>query len=89
MGGPHRRNTAPMLSSPRCGARTRRGTLCRAPAVSGKHRCRMHGGAKGSGAPRKNRNALKHGTFTREAYQQRSMLRELLAEVREFIKKEC
>ena len=30
MGGPHRRNTAPMLSSPRCGGRTRRGTLCRA-----------------------------------------------------------
>ena len=30
MGGPHQRNTAPMLSSPRCGGRTRRGTLCRA-----------------------------------------------------------
>jgi hypothetical protein len=26
----------------------------------------MHGGAKGSGAPRGNQNALKHGLYTRE-----------------------
>ncbi|MGC1319451.1 MAG: HGGxSTG domain-containing protein [Pseudolabrys sp.] len=39
-----------MLSSPRCGARNRRGGFCRSPAVSGKRRCRMHGGAPGSGA---------------------------------------
>lgn len=26
----------------------------------------MHGGAKGSGAPKGNRNALKHGYYTRE-----------------------
>jgi hypothetical protein len=42
----HRRNTAPMLSSPRCGARTRSGAPCRSPAVNGKERCRMHGGAE-------------------------------------------
>jgi hypothetical protein len=30
--------------SPRCGARTRTGTPCRAPAISGCDRCRMHGG---------------------------------------------
>ncbi|HVQ80211.1 MAG TPA: HGGxSTG domain-containing protein, partial [Pseudolabrys sp.] len=47
----HKRNTEPMLSSPRCGARNRRGGFCRSPAVSGKRRCRMHGGAPGSGAP--------------------------------------
>ena len=29
----HRRNTGPMLASPRCGARTRSGQPCRAPAV--------------------------------------------------------
>src|SRR5271166_1563680 len=29
---------------PRCGARTRAGCPCRAPAVRGKRRCRMHGG---------------------------------------------
>jgi glucans biosynthesis protein len=27
----------------------------------------MHGGAAGSGAPRGNKNALKHGRYTREA----------------------
>jgi hypothetical protein len=32
-------------------------------AVHGKKRCRMHGGASGSGAPKANRNARKHGLF--------------------------
>ena len=56
--GKHKRNTAPMLASARCGARTCWGPCC-SPAVSGKNRCRMHGGAPGSGAPRGNTNALK------------------------------
>jgi hypothetical protein len=30
--------------APRCGARTRAGCPCRAPAIRGKLRCRMHGG---------------------------------------------
>ena len=59
-GKTHRRNTGPMLSSPRCGARTRSGKPCRSPAVRGKRRCRMHGGAPGSGAPPGNKNALQH-----------------------------
>ncbi|MHA3791987.1 HGGxSTG domain-containing protein [Rhizorhabdus wittichii] len=49
-----------LASAPRCGARTRSGLPCRSPAVHGSRRCRMHGG-KGSGAPRGNRNAWKHG----------------------------
>ena len=69
-----------MLASPRCGARTRSGQPCRAPAVNGKKRCRMHGGAPGSGAPRGNQNALKHGRYTRQAIarrrEQRPQLRE-------------
>ena len=72
-----------MLTSPRCGAKTRSGPSCRAPAVSGKGRCRMHGGAKGSGAPKENQNAFKHGTFTKAAFQERAELRELIREVRE------
>ena len=64
MASTHKRSTLPMLDSPRCGARTRSGSPCRSPAVAGKNRCRMHGGAKGSGAPRGNKNALKHGAFT-------------------------
>ena len=61
--GTHRRNTRAMRQSPRCGAKTRTGGKCEGPAVSDKARCRMHGGAKGSGAPKGNRNALKHGLY--------------------------
>lgn len=77
MAGKHLRNTGPMISSPRCGAKTRKGTPCRAPAVKGKSRCRMHGGAAGSGAPIGNRNALKHGLYTREANEMRFLIRDL------------
>jgi uncharacterized protein YjcR len=83
----HPRNTAPMLSSQRCGARTRSGKPCRSPAVSGKRRCRMHGGAPGSGAPRGNKNAFKHGFFTREAIAERRQLRELLRQSRHLLLK--
>ena len=49
-----------LAAAPRCGARTRAGSACLSPAVRGARRCRMHGG-KGSGAPRGNRNAWRHG----------------------------
>ncbi|WP_412070782.1 HGGxSTG domain-containing protein [Qipengyuania gaetbuli] len=78
---PHLRNIGPMLASPRCGARTRMGAPCRSPAVAGKTRCRMHGGAKGSGARAGNRNALKDGFFTREAIMERRNLNGLLREI--------
>lgn len=74
----HPRNTGPMRSSLRCGAKTRSGKPCMAPAVSGKKRCRMHGGAAGSGAPIGNQNALKTGLFTREAIEERRALRDLM-----------
>jgi uncharacterized protein YjcR len=76
-----------MLSSQRCGARNRSGKPCRSPAVSGKRRCRMHGGAPGSGAPRGNKNALKHGFFTREAIAERRQLRELPRQSRNLLLK--
>ena len=76
-----------MLESPRCGARTRRGSPCRAPIVTGKARCRMHGGAEGSGAPAGNQNALKHGRFTREAMAERRALRALIREASDFVKR--
>ncbi|MCZ8370911.1 MAG: HGGxSTG domain-containing protein [Porphyrobacter sp.] len=72
-----------MTASQRCGAKTRSGEPCRAPAVQGKARCRMHGGAKGSGAPKGNSNALKHGLYTREAIAERRALGQLLREMRE------
>ena len=46
----------------------------------------MHGGAKGSGAPRGNTNALKHGAYTRESLERRSQMRTLLREARKFLK---
>ncbi|WP_311925022.1 HGGxSTG domain-containing protein [Microvirga sp. 3-52] len=73
--GRHKRHTSPMLNSRRCGATTRSGTACLAPAVRGKTRCRMHGGAKGSGAPIGNQNALKDGLHTQEAIEDRKALR--------------
>ena len=45
----------------------------------------MHGGAKGSGAPRANRNARKHGLFTREAIEERCEVRALLGEARKVL----
>jgi len=47
-----------------CGAKTRCGEPCKLPPVKGKMRCRMHGGANGSGAPKGNQNALKHGYYS-------------------------
>jgi hypothetical protein len=81
----HIRHTGPMLASPRCGAKTRCGGACRAPAVRGKKRCRMHGGAQGSGAPRANQNARRHGLFTRDAIAERRQIRELLGEARRLL----
>jgi len=45
----------------------------------------MHGGAKGSGAPKNNKNALKHGFATREAMRERAEFRAVLAEARQFL----
>jgi uncharacterized protein YjcR len=82
-----RRNTGPMQLSLRCGAKTRSGKPCRSPAVRGKKRCRMHGGAPGTGAPRGNQNALKHGLYTREAFEERDQVRALLRQARGLIQK--
>jgi uncharacterized protein YjcR len=82
MASSHVRNTGPMLSSPRCGAKTRSGKPCNSPAVAGKTRCRMHGGALGSGAPRGNENALKHGRYTRKAIEERREMQTLLRQSR-------
>ncbi len=81
----HTRNTTAMAESRRCGAKTRAGTPCCAPAVSGKKRCRMHGGAPGSGALLSNQNALKHGEYSTEALLERQALQDLLREAKELL----
>ena len=55
-----------------------RHTLQIAYGLQGKKRCRMHGGAEGSGAPKGNQNALKHGRYTKEEIQSRKALREFI-----------
>jgi hypothetical protein len=64
----------------KCLAKTRRGTLCQTSPVTGKKRCRMHGGAKGIGAPKGSANALKHGFYSRENIQKRAEVRQLIRE---------
>src|ERR1700730_16908414 len=76
--GEAQREKPPMNRAPRCGARTRSGKPCQSPAVRGKRRCRMHGGAAGSGAPIDNTNALRHGHYTAEAIARRRQLSELI-----------
>src|SRR5947209_5509362 len=69
-----------------CGARTRSGAPCRAPKVAGKSRCRMHGGAAGSGAPKGKRNGnWRHGRFTCEAIAERHAARSLLRSAHEML----
>lgn len=68
------------FEAPRCGAKTRKGSPCESPAVNRKTRCRMHGGADGSGAPKNNQNALKHGASTHEMKQLKRDIKALLLE---------
>ena len=79
------RNLSPMLARPRCGAKIRCGGSCRLPAVRGKRRCRMHGGAPGSGAPRASQNARRHGLFTGDAIAERKQIHALLGEARKLL----
>lgn len=57
---------------------------CQKPAAKGKKRCRLHGGAEGSGAPRGERNgSYRHGLYTREAIAERRALQALIRDFRE------
>jgi hypothetical protein len=63
-----------------CGAMTREGKPCTEPPFRGSRRCRIHGGAPGSGAPQGNQNALKHGLYTKEAIVERKEAKAVLLE---------
>jgi uncharacterized protein YjcR len=71
-------------NSLRCGAKTRRGGECQAPAIREKRRCRLHGGLS-TGAPKGNQNAFKHGRYTAKAIAQRKQTRALLRTFRELV----
>jgi hypothetical protein len=53
-------------SDGRCGAKTRSGAACTRFPTAGKRRCRLHGGAPGSGAPCAEKNGrYRHGSYSR------------------------
>jgi hypothetical protein len=62
----------PVRQHKTCGARTRSGERCQAPPAKRRTRCRLHGGANGSGAPTGARNGnWRGGYYSREAIAQR------------------
>jgi hypothetical protein len=74
-------------TAPRCGAKTRGGPACMAPAMPN-GRCRMHGGTSTGprteiGLARSMRANWKHGGYSTEAKHQAGPLRQLLRESRE------
>ncbi len=79
-GNPMDRPPRLLTSAQLCQARNRAGNPGRCPAMRGKARCKLHGGAGGSGAPKGERNGMwKHGGFTAEAIALRRAARNLLA----------
>ena len=79
------RDVQRLNAAPRCGAKTRRGTPCKAPAANGKGRCRMHGGAKGSGAPKGNQNAFKHGAYSKDSIELMKQVKVMMRESEELL----
>lgn len=68
----------------RCGARTRGGAPCRGPAVRGKRRCRLHGGAStgprtAEGLERLRAARTRHGAHGQEARELGEVIRMLKA----------
>jgi len=77
--------------APRCGAKTRRGTPCQAPAMAN-GRCRMHGGKSTGprtpeGLERLRQAKTKHGYYAAEAIRFRRMLNLLCQRAKEHIQR--
>jgi hypothetical protein len=77
------------MNAPRCGAKTRRATPCRAPAIAN-GRCRMHGGKSTGprtpeGLERSRKANWKHGYYSAESLAERRYISQLLRESRETI----
>jgi hypothetical protein len=70
----------------RCGAKTRRGSACQAPAMRN-GRCRLHGGKStgprtAEGLERCRMANWKHGLYSQQALVERRRIRELLARMK-------
>jgi len=67
-----------LRAAPRCGALNRAGGPCQCPAISGRTRCRIHGGLS-PGAPRGEGNGnFKNGYWTAEAVEERRWTKEMV-----------
>ena len=78
-------------NAPRCGAKTRKGTLCKSPAMKN-GRCRMHGGKStgprtAEGLKRSRKANFKHGFYSAEFIAERRFMKQFLNNSRETIKK--
>lgn len=77
------------MNAPRCGAKTRKGKSCRAPAMAN-GRCRMHGGKSTGprtpeGLERSRKANWKHGHYSAESIAARRYMSQLLRESRDTI----
>lgn len=77
------------MNAPRCGAKTRKGKSCRAPAMAN-GRCRMHGGKSTGprtpkGLERSRKANWKHGFYSAESIAARRYMSRLLRESQETI----
>lgn len=76
--------------SARCGAQTRRGTPCQAPAMKNQ-RCRLHGGKStgprtAAGIERIRLALTKHGRYSQAARVERAQFRALIFNARETLR---
>jgi len=81
---------ADFLQAPRCGARTRKGAPCRAPAMRN-GRCRMHGGCStgpktAAGLERLREAKTRHGLYTKEALYFRRRVNQLLRMAKAYLR---
>ena len=81
------RTRPPAPPADSCGARLRDGSLCARPPLEGRRRCRSHGCAPRAGAPKGNRNALKHGRFTAKEIASGRRIDEFVRECRETLRR--
>ena len=66
LSAPTRWQFGPDWPGRRCGAKTRRGTACLKPALSGRNRCQLHGG-KSTGVKGEHNDNYQHGRYTKES----------------------
>ena len=84
---PDWRTTLPLAqAAPRCGARTRKGSECKSPAMPN-GRCQLHGGKSTgpktpAGLERMRQSKITHGNYTEESRRAMRLIRELAAEAR-------